>query len=136
METLFALHAAIGIVFIAAGFIFDVIFIAGMKDFSNRSRSARALWKGYAYELVKNYLFVLGFMNVAIGLLGAASFYKEIMWTVFALLQAGSVLFITGGLWEAKIGPVMKWEPACYVLTAGLVSILLSLALEVYLLLP
>ena len=134
----FRWHAILGLVLITAGFLFDFGFVTTTSNFrALRENPAAYLssWGRYAYELTKLYLFVLGFLNLAFALLiprVTASARTQAI--VSGLLMGGSVLFLLGGLWEARSGPAFEWKPACYVLTAGLVAILLSLVAEIYLL--
>ncbi|MBI4467129.1 MAG: hypothetical protein HY656_06870 [Acidobacteria bacterium] len=135
---LFRWHAILGLVLIAAGFLFDFGFVTTTSNFRALQENPAAYlssWSKYAYELTRLYLFVLGFLNLAFALLVPcvnASAKRQAV--VSGLLVGGSVLFLIGGLWEARGGPAFEWEPACYVLTAGLVAILLSLVAEIYLL--
>ncbi len=131
------LHAIFGLLLIIAGFIFDFAFVTTTENFreSLRDQTASYSWMKYAYELTKFYLFVLGFLNIGFALLiPSSAVQKRMGWMIFGLLAGGSILFVSGGLWEAHIGPVYKWEPPCYVLGAGLFAILLSLVFEIYVL--
>lgn len=133
--TLFRLQAAFGLALIIAGFAFDFAFVTTTANFtaSLKSQTASYVWTKYAYELTKSYLFVLGFLNIALALLTARQTTNERPGRiVLALMVAGSILFLAGGFWEARVGPVLKWEPPCYVLTAGLIAVLASLVLEIH----
>lgn len=134
---LFEIHAALGLAFVLAGILFDFGFVTTSDNFREAygNRSEKALWKQYAYGLARFYLIVLGLLDIAFALLITHTQVNEgVRWAVFWLLNAGSVLFIAGGLWEAQVGPVYKWEPPCYVLGAGLVAVIGSILLEMYLL--
>ncbi|OFV83772.1 MAG: hypothetical protein A2620_00530 [Acidobacteria bacterium RIFCSPHIGHO2_01_FULL_67_28] len=131
-------HAIFGLTLVAAGFLFDFGFVTTTSNFRALQENPAAYlssWSKYAYELTRLYLFVLGFLNLAFALLVPcvkASARRQAV--VSGLLVGGSVLFLIGGFWEARSGPAFEWEPACYVLTAGLAAILLSLGAQVYLL--
>jgi len=134
-STPFRFQAAFGFALIIAGFVFDFAFVTTPGNFAQslQNQPASYVWTQYAYELTKFYLFVLGFSNLAQALLiPRLPVNEELVWTIFGLMAGGSTLFIAGGLWEARIGPVYRMEPPCYVLGAGLFAILASLALEIY----
>lgn len=131
--TLFSLHALFGFSLVIAGIVFDFAFVTTDENFhkSLGKRSVRSLWKAHAYGLVRSYLFVLGFLNLALALF--APFIAEpLASAVFALTALGQVLLIGGGLWEARSGPPEEWTLQCYILGAGLAAILLGIALEIY----
>lgn len=132
-------HAIFGLVLIAAGFLFDFGVVTTTGNFQALQQNPAAYLSSfarYAYELTRFYLFVLGFLNLAVALLNLRARGSEtLQWIVSGLLLGGSTLLILGGLWEARRStPIFEWEPACYVLGMGLFAILLSLAVEIYVL--
>ncbi|HIH43932.1 MAG TPA: hypothetical protein HA257_02250 [Candidatus Methanoperedenaceae archaeon] len=134
---LFELHAVLGLAFVLFGMLFDFGFVTTSDNFRDAQdhRSEKVLWRQYAHGLARFYLIVLGLLDIAFALLISHTQVNEgVRWAVFWLLNAGSVLFIAGGLWEAQAGPVYKWEPPCYVLGAGLAAVIGSILLEMYLL--
>ena len=128
-----------GLALIIAGFIFDFGFVTTTKNFTESlsNTSVSYAWTKHAYELIRFYLFVLGFLNISLAAMIPPSIpYKKIEPIIIVLVAGGSIFFILGGIWEAQhTGPVLKWGPACYVLSSGLFAILLGLVLEVYTLL-
>ena len=137
--TLSRLHAILGLFLIAIGFLFDFGFVTTTSNFQALQENPTSYLRSflrYAYDLTRFYLFVLGFLNLVFALLNPRVAGSERMKSVVsALLLGGSVLFLIGGLWEARrTSPIFEWELACYVLAVGLCAILLALALEIYLL--
>lgn len=132
-------HAIFGLVLILGGFLFDFGFVSTSKNFQALQQQPTTYLSSflrYAHELTRFYLFVLGFLNLAFAWLTPHAGGSERMkWIVLGLLLGGSILFIAGGLWEARrTSPIFEWEPACYVLGVGLFAIVLSLAVEIHLL--
>ncbi len=127
------MHAIFGLALIAAGILFDIGFVTTTDNFkaSLKEQTQEQAWKRYAYDLVKLYLFVLGFLSISFALLAPHSGAAENAVAIFWLTAAGSVLMLAGGLWEAHSGPAFEWGPPCYVLTAGLGAVLLGIALEI-----
>lgn len=136
---LFKLQIILGLALIIAGFIFDFGFITTTKNFTEvlSNTSASSAWTKHVYELIRFYLFMLGFLNIALALLIPPSTpYKKIERIIIGLVAGGSIFVILGGLLEAQhTGPAYTWGLACYVLSSGLFAILLGLVLEIYTLL-
>lgn len=131
----FKLHAIFGLILLMAGIAFDFGFVTRNFTESFKTNPVDYLnsWGKYTYELVRFYLFALGFINIAFALLIPRLGGSEgIKWIILGLMVCGSILLIAGGLWEARIGPVFKMEPPCYVLGVGLFAVLSSLALVIY----
>ena len=131
------LHALLGLLLLVAGFLFDFGFVTTTQNFSESltNQSPGYLWRMYAYDLARFYFFALGFLNIALALLNYRFAIDErIERTLLGLVGGGSILFLGGGLWEARIGPVFKMEPPCYMLGVGLFAILLGLVLRSYVL--
>lgn len=132
------LHVVFGIILFISGLVFDFGFVTTTESFRSMlgPQTPPELWRRYAYELTRFYLFALGLTSVALGLVGSAmAVPRRSQWAILALIGGGSVLFLGGGLWEAQIGPVYRNEPACYVLGTGLFAIVVALVLEGYVLL-
>lgn len=132
------LHVVFGVFLLIGGFVFDFGFVTTTDSFRSMlgPQTPPELWRRYAYELTRSYLFALGLISIALGLVGSAmAVPRQSAWTILALMVGGSVLFLGGGLWEAQIGPVYRNEPPCYVLGTGLFAIVLALVLEGYVLL-
>lgn len=131
-------HAVLGAALVLAGLLFDFGVLTTSAAFEEglRPLPPPILWKRYAYELTRFYLFALGLTSMALGLVNhALAVEPRRAWVIVALLTSGTALFIAGGLWEAQIGPVTRMEPPCYVLGGGLFAVLGALVLEVYALL-
>lgn len=128
------LHAIFGLGLIVAGILFDFAFVTTTDNFkaSLKERTQEEAWKTYAYDLVKFYMFALGFLSISFAALAPYSGGAEKAATLFWLMAGGSVLMLAGGLWEAHSGPAFDWKPPCYVLTAGLAAVLIRIALEAY----
>ncbi len=132
----FNLHALLGLILIAAGIIFDFAFVT-MKftqAFKDDPAAYINSWEKYVFELVKFYLIVLGFLNIAFALLVSSRDLEQIDWIIFGLTGSGSILLVVGGYWEGLVGPVFKMEPPCYVLGIGLAALLIGITLKIYVL--
>ncbi len=132
----FNLHALLGLILIAAGIIFDFAFVT-MKftqAFKDDPSAYINSWEKYVFELVKFYLIVLGFLNIAFALLVSSRDLEQIDWIIFGLTGSGSILLVVGGYWEGLVGPVFKMEPPCYVLGIGLAALLIGITLKIYVL--
>lgn len=128
------LQAVFGLALILTGFLFDFAFVTTTKNFTKslKKTSESQAWKTYAYGLVKSYLFVLGFLSIALALMYSQfGIPEKTGQTILWLMASGSVLLIAGGIWEAHNGPAYKMEPPCYVLIAGLLAVFLSITLEI-----
>lgn len=134
--TPFTLHSLLGFILIAAGIVFDFAIVT--RDFTEAFKGDPAeymnSWGKYVFELVKFYIIVLGFLNIALALLSISRDISQMDWVIFALISCGSILMIIGGIWEGLIGPVFKMEPPCYVLGTGLAAVLLGIVLNIYVL--
>lgn len=132
--SLFNLHAVLGLILIAAGIIFDFALVTRSftEAFKDNPVAYINSWKKYVFELVKFYLIVLGFLNIAFALLVSSGDNMFMTWIIFGLIASGSVLMVIGGYWEGYMGPVFKMEPPCYVMGTGLAAIFLSIVLKIY----
>ncbi|MBU4353063.1 MAG: hypothetical protein KJ939_08355, partial [Nanoarchaeota archaeon] len=86
---LFKLQIILGLALIIAGFIFDFGFVTTTKNFTEflSNTSASSAWTKHVYELIRFYLFMLGFLNIALALLIPPSTpYKKIEWIIIGLV--------------------------------------------------
>ena len=132
-------QAIFGLLVVAAAFLFDFGFVTTTDNLQALQENPAAYLASFSrqvYELLRFYLFVLGVLTLALAALNLHLGVSErIQWALFALLLAGSTLFLLGGLWEARRStPIAVWEPACSVMVLGLIGIFLALALETYML--
>lgn len=133
--TLFKLHAIFGLSLISVGIIFDFGFVQAMmsNSFKTDPNTYIISFKHQLYGLTAFYIFMLGFLNIALALLirylGPAI---NLDWIILGLIFAGSIITIATGFWYADAGPSFKWEPRCTVLTIGLIFLLLGLGTEIY----
>ncbi len=131
----FKLHLIFGFILILTGIIFDFLFVQGKIGMELVRANPPILnsWAKELYSLSAFYMFVLGFLNIALALL-IRYFVPSINldWIVFGLICVESMLVIATGFWYASAGPSLKWETRCTVLTLGLVAIILGLGFELY----
>lgn len=128
-------HIIFGLLLILAGIIFDFTFVQTKISDSFKTDPVAYInsFEHQLYILTAFYMFVLGFLNIALALLiryfaPAANFN----WVIFGLIFVGSILVIATGLWYASAGHSLKWETRCTVLTIGLISIVSGLGMEIY----
>lgn len=133
--TPFRLHIIFGLLLIIVGIVFDFGFVQTKMSASFRTDPTAYLnsFKHQLYSLTAFYMIVLGFLNIALGLLSRYfAPAANLDWIIFGLIFTGSILLIATGFWYASAGPSFKWEPRCTVLTIGLASIVLGLGTEIY----
>ncbi|MDP3104340.1 MAG: hypothetical protein Q8M95_07010 [Candidatus Methanoperedens sp.] len=98
--TPFKLHALLGLILIAVGMIFDFAFVT--RNFTEAFKGDPAgymnSWGKYVFELVKFYIIVLGFLNIAFAFLSPSSDISQMDWVIFGLIASGSILLIIGGI--------------------------------------
>lgn len=129
------LHLIFGLLLILVGIVFDFTFVQSKASQSFRTDPIIYLnsFKHQLYSLTVFYMFMLGFLNIALAILiRYFSLATNLDWIIFALIFVGSMLIIATGFWYASAGPSFKWEPRCTVLTIGLISIVLGLGIEIY----
>jgi len=133
--TPFKLHIIFGLLLILIGIVFDFLFVQGKigQELIRANPSSLNSWAKELYSLSAFYMFVLGFLNIALALLiRYLAPATNLDWIVFGLIFAGSILVIAAGIWYANAGPSLKWETRCTVLTTGLIFTVLSIGIEIY----
>lgn len=129
------LHAVLGLVLLIGGFLFDQLVVTRGFTLAFKGDPSGYLdsWARQVYELARFYFVALGLLNIAIALLlGHFGGHGRTDWLVLVLMTAGSLLFVSGLIWEAVAGPFPRMEPACYVVGVGFIAVLVGLALELW----
>ncbi len=133
--TPFKLHVIFGLLLVLIGIVFDFAFVQSKMSESFRTNPVAYLnsFKHQLFSLTVFYMFMLGFLNIALALLARNFAHTtNLDWIIFALIFVGSILLIATGFWYANAGPSFKWETRCTVLTIGLIFIVFGLGTEIY----
>lgn len=134
--SLFKSYITVGLALLIVGFIFDFLFVQWKASDAFKLSNPAVYLNSFhklMFDLVKFYIIVLGFLLIIFALLALNTiFLPKLDWTIFGLLVGGSILLIASGFWYANTGPSFRWEPKCYVLTAGLLAVVGGLGLEIY----
>lgn len=133
--TPFKLHIIFGLLLILIGIVFDFLFVQGKigQELIRANPPSLNSWAKELYSLSALYMFIFGFLNIALALLiRCLAPATNLDWIIFGLVCAGSILVIAAGIWYASAGPSLKWETRCTVLTIGLILTVLSIGMEIY----
>lgn len=129
------LHAAVGLILLMAGILFDFLYLQTRMSAAFRTDAVTFLnsFEKQLLDLTRTYAIVFGLIHLALAALRShASAAGRMENLVFWLTAAGALVIVGTGLWYAKAGPSFQWEPRCTVLTAGILAFVMGLAIETY----
>lgn len=133
--SLFKSYATFGLALLVVGIIFDFLYVQWRASDIFKTDPVPYLnsFNRLLLDIIKFYMIVFGLLSVIFAFLTTVlPVSVKLDWTIFGLLVGGSIIIILAGIWYANTGPSFRWEPKCYVLTAGLLAMATGLGLEIY----